>query len=121
MAVDSVGRGSQLPSQGGLGMGGARSATHRARWHLRCSEGISYCVGEDSLKELGFRVNVFMQVYMRTSRILMLLSFLVKLGKARITAQLGSPLSRSHQHNDVHHFLWIKKQRQTPGALEEQG
>lgn len=92
----------------------------QAMWHLRCPEGISYFVGGDSVRELGFRANVYVQVYMRTSRALMLL-LSGQAGKAPITAQLDSPLSRSHEHNYVHHFLWIKKQRQTPGALEEPG
>lgn len=45
----------------------------QARWHLRRPEEISYCVDGDSRKELGFRANVYMQVYIKTSRVLVLL------------------------------------------------
>lgn len=91
-----------------------------ARWHLGCPEGISYRVGGDSRRswDLG-QVCTCTSIWDPPG--FWCFSFLVKLGKARITAQLGSPLPRSHEHNYVHHFLWIKQQRRTPGALEELG
>lgn len=124
VAVGSVGRGAQLPSHGGLGMGGARSAIHRNNPRLG---GIWDALREYLTVSVGTAVRSWDLGQVCTCTSIWdppgfwCFSFLVKLGKARITAQLGSPLPRSHEHNYVHHFLWIKQQRRTPGALEELG